>query len=181
MSARIAVKAINANPAATEAAVKKLGKTRTAQAAEQTVRQPDTTDDLLAKVMRHHHDSTQAALASLPSAKRFVLGTVVGLLTYATSVWFAMPLVEIAVIAVLNFTGFAFLSYLVYVLGLFFVFLTSMVAGFQAYQWVVGFDTTRAKATAKQLSDASKRRVSAVRGWFTRSDDKVQYDNVGTC
>ncbi len=106
----------------------------------------------------------------LPSGTRFLMSACAGILAYASTLWFGMPLVEWAIVGAVSLTGSAFLGWLVYVFGLVVLIASSVIAGVRAYHYIATFSIDDAAATGRNIRDAAKRKVSLVKGWFKRSD-----------
>lgn len=104
----------------------------------------------------------------LPSGTRFIMSACAGILAYASTLWFGMPLLEWAIVGAVSLTGSAFLGWLVYVFGLVVLIASSVIAGVRAYHYIATFSVEDAAATGRNIRDAAKRRVSLVKGWFKR-------------
>ncbi len=127
-------------------------------------------DPVVDEAMRSYAASQDELLSALkvPSGTRLLCAGVVGLLTYASSIWFAVPLIEWLTIAALALTGSAFLAYLVYVLGVFAVIIASMISGWKAGAFVLEVDVDKLADTGRTLRDNIKKRGRLVAGWFKR-------------
>jgi hypothetical protein len=115
-----------------------------------------------------HAASREELLSSLkvPSGTRLLVSVVAGIISYASTLYFAAPLIELVVVGAIALTGLPFIGFLVHVLGLFAAVMASIYAGWKTMTFVMSFDIDEARNTAATLRDAAKRRVSLVRGWF---------------
>jgi hypothetical protein len=127
------------------------------------------------EAMKRHAASREELFdaVQIPSGTRLLVSAVAGLISYASTLWFAAPLIELAVVGALALTGIPFIGFLVYVLGLFAAVMASIYAGWKTMTFVMSFDIDEARETGRALRDAAKRRVSLVRGWFKRESVDV--------
>jgi hypothetical protein len=133
-------------------------------------------DPVIDEAQRAYNEAKDNLLSKLPSGKRLLLSTIGALITYASTIWFAAPVIEILVVGAISLTGSAFLGFLVGVVGWFLAIWAGISAGCKAFGFLVSFDTDNIAKVGSDLRDASKRRVSLVRGWFARgakSEDAV--------
>lgn len=117
----------------------------------------------------------------LPSGTRLLVSTVVGILSYASAVWFVAPVIDVIVMSATAFTGSVFIGYLLAVLAWFLAGFAAAYLGYKAFSTAMSFDTGKAMAMAAEMRDASKRRVSQVRGWFARGAKSEDAEIIGAC
>lgn len=128
-------------------------------------------NDPVAAAMRDYSEAraTLFGAVEMPSGKRLLVSTVIGLVTYASTIWVAIPVVELIVAGAIALTGSAFLGFLALVIGAFFAALAAAYGGFKAFSWSMSFDFGAAAQTGRDLRDAAKKRVTLVRDWFKPS------------
>jgi hypothetical protein len=107
---------------------------------------------------------------NVPTGTRFLVATATGLLTYASSMYFGMPLVGLLTMGAITLTGLPFIGLVVWVLGAFTMVLSSLVAGYKTFSYVLSIDFGHVADVGRGVRAHAKRRVSQVRGWFKRSD-----------
>ena len=159
--------------AANQAALKALKVTKAkVHAATAPANDEPIVDPVVDEAMRSYAAAQDdlAAAFKVPSGTRFLLAACSGILAYASTLWFGMPLLEWAIVGAVSLTGSAFLGWLVYVFGLVILVVSSVVAGVKAYSFITNFDVQRAADVGRGVREAAKSRVSQVRGWFKRSD-----------
>jgi len=104
--------------------------------------------------------------SNVPTGRRLLVATLSGLIASASSVYFAMPMIELATFAAVAFSGSAFLGFLIWFVGAVLAIWASVIGGAQVFSWVTSFNTEAALSAARDVKAASLRRVSLVRDWF---------------
>lgn len=118
----------------------------------------------------------------IPTSRRVLISMVVGCLVSFTTSYFLTTVAVWLATAAMVFSGSAFLSILVLVIGAVIAIAVATRAGMVAGRFVLGFDyddakhtvastVTAAKDTGKAVAASAAARVSLVRGWFSRKDD----------
>lgn len=118
---------------------------------------------------------------TLPSKTRVLLSVVASFLVTFTTTYFGCAVAEWLALGALFYSGSAFLSLLVLVLGYCIAMYVGYKAGMLACKFVSDFSTEAVSSAAASVQLAARRKVSLVRGWFVRNDRDTQYDNVGAC
>jgi hypothetical protein len=122
----------------------------------------------------HAAHTTSDTLFNLPTSRRVLVATLAGLLTYATSIYWSMAIVEWVAVGAVVMTGSGFLGFLVTVLAWFMAFVASLRLGYRVAKFVLAYEPSAYSEVAASIKDAAQRRVSLVRGWFKRSDDVAE-------
>lgn len=112
----------------------------------------------------------ETVLDAIPTSRRVMVATITGLLVYAGSAYWTMSIVEVASFAALTFTGSAFLSFMVWVVGVIVAVLASIRIGYRVAKAILDYEPGTFAAVGSSIKDSASRKVSLVRGWFVRGD-----------
>lgn len=116
----------------------------------------------------------RTVFADLPSSRRVMVATITGLITYAGSAYWTMSCVELVSFAALTFSGSAFLSFMVWVLGLCIAIFASARLGYTVFKAIMDYEPGSFAAVGSSIKNSASRKVSLVRGWFVRGDVVTQ-------
>lgn len=144
-------------------------KTTVVQPAEQVTAEPPKTTRFAALQQEFEELGIK-----LPSSTRTLISLVATFLTSFTTSYIGFSVVAWLSTAALVYSGSAFLGLLVLVVGYIVTGLVVFKASLAVGNFVLGFEFDDVRSAAASVQDAAQRRVSLVRGWFTRSSERVR-------
>lgn len=136
--------------------------------AKRTVHAEPITDEAVATTT--WRDSFAELGIKVPTDTRVLISMVVGFVTSFTTSYYGCSVAVWLANAALVYSGSAFLSLLVLVLGCIVAMVGAFRIGMAAGKFVLGFDMADVKSTAEAVTDAARSKVSVISGWFKRSE-----------
>lgn len=153
----------------------KVRRTKTAAAAEQ-VAAPIVTDDVKAETpfeafMRRTADARDEFMASqnVPTATRTIVATIAHLLSLSVTLYWGIEATTALMAAAFLLTSSVFVTWVIGFMGLVLAFYAALQTGNAIGQFVLNFDYDRTAAIGRDLRVAAAKRISLVKGWFTRA------------
>lgn len=115
---------------------------------------------------------------NLPTGRRLIVASVVSLLSYGATFYWTLQAIEIVSVIAVAYTSSMFLGFMISLLGFVLAFYAGMKISYFVFKRVVAIDMSKLTATGKSIKDASTRRVSLVKGWFTKTDPREDIDGM---
>lgn len=108
--------------------------------------------------------------ALLPSTRRVFVATFVAVLTSFGVGYIVGALTDLAMTAALVYTGSMFLSTCILIMGIVIAIMAGARIGSAAALFVLGYKPGTFADAGAVIRDASRRKISLVRDWFTPAD-----------
>ena len=106
---------------------------------------------------------------TMPSGARLLIATVCGLLAYAGSLYWCVNALNYLALAVMLFTGSAFITFAISVVGWFFAIVGALRIGYKVAGLVLGFKTSDVTDSCEAVKTAVTSRAGRLTNWFKSS------------